>query len=271
MFRAGNPFISLCVLALLVLLAACGARQPLPAHQSKTPTAEPPTPTAAPTLQPANTATSVLTSEPTPEPTLSPAERNYEWTDEEAVTVRMAATEEEIQKALEQLLSRFPLTYSEARGAYGTFCLIESISFLKEGHYVNVGDFDIRVTAQCSYLDVSNEKQTVTVALVVENRAENTAWTPKFGIMDATFAPSFIQEFFEKSEDIKPGSVINVVFGLPNEVNQNIQVSTEGAVHHGSAMGQLHSAEEISAYTITGNPEALGNPLILSFSSQVFP
>ncbi|UYN91372.1 MAG: hypothetical protein KIT70_08400 [Anaerolineales bacterium] len=245
----------------VALLAACS-----------TPTATPePTVQAKQTSEQSTATVENPTQEPTAKPTatLAPAERNYEWTDGEAVTVRADFTEEELAEKLEGL-HIFPLVNSEHIGIYQQRCILENISFLKEHAYIRIGNFGITVTGQCTYLDINRERQTITVALVVHNIAEKTTWIPPDRVMPGIVRsdPHLIQEIFAEDTDaaggeITAGSEIFVLFSLRNPSNQR---NFMGAEHHGALVDEIYTEEMIQGYVTTGNPEVFESLLLVPLS-----
>jgi len=179
-----------------------------------------------------------------------------------ADSVELNASEEEITQKLAELGQYgFPLGYNEALSTYSRLCLVEKLNFLKEGSYIRIGDFDVRVTGECSYLDVNREKQTALVALAVQNSVEGGTWMPNF-VAPGVFAPSVIQESFETSTKIKPGMILDIAFNLPDANN----LSLKGAAHHGRAVEQLYTQEEIKKFVRTKNPNSLNNKIIMPLS-----
>ncbi len=256
-----NPNVLISLSVFVALLAACSTltATPEPTAQA-TQTIEQPTVTAeAPTQEP--------TAKPTAEPTLSPIERNYEWTDGEAVTVRADFTEEQLAEKLEGL-HIFPLVNSEHIGIYQQRCILENISFLKENAYIRIGDFAITVTGQCTYLDVNRERQTIAVALVVRNTVNKSEWIPPGRITASITSPELIPERFAiatsaSGAEITAGSEIFVLFNLQNLANRK---NFKGAEHHGALVDELYTQEMIDQYVNTGNPEAFESPLLVPFS-----
>ena len=155
----------------------------------------------------------------------------------------------------------YPLIKNSETGTYSIACTLEKLNFLKEGSYIRIGDFDVRVTGECSYLDVNREKQTALVALAVQNSVEGGTWMPNF-VAPGVFAPSVIQESFETSTKIKPGMILDIAFNLPDANN----LSLKGAAHHGRAVEQLYTQEEIKKFVRTKNPNSLNNKIIMPLS-----
>jgi len=214
-------------------------------------------------------ATPTIEASSATQPTLSPAERNYEWTAAEAVTVELDATEEEIQQAMESTLSAyFPLTENPEFGTFGFYGLLTSISYLEESAYVRAGDFAVTVTGRLRYLDADEDTQEITVAVVIENLVERTVWVPYASEAVSTHVPSqFAQEFFEAHTDgfVKPGTVVNLQFGLPNLTNQQ---ATLGALHHGELVANLYELTSLENFIQTGDAENLGGLLVPYLVSQ---
>lgn len=249
------------LIACWVCAAAACSGPAVPPTAVATQAMEQPSPTVeASTTEPAEI--------PTAEPTLSPAERNYEWTDKEAVTVRADLTEEELAEELESL-HVFPLINSEHVGIYEQICILERISFLKEDAYIRIGDFAITVAGQCTYLDVNRERQTITLALVVQNTVNKTQWMPPNRIMPGVTGPNLIQERFAEvtaataQGEITAGSKVAVDLNLPNPINQK---NFKGVDHHGTLVDELYTQEMINEYVNTGDPEAFESSLLVPFS-----
>lgn len=192
--------------------------------------------------------TTTPTPEASPTPTLN------------AITETLNATEAELTAAIEEYASQAPLIYNEGSGSYELFCILENIHFLRESAYTTIGDYDILVVGDCSYLDINGDKQTVRVALSIQNHAEETTWMPHRSIVPGIYARNGrIKEAFEESAGgIEPGSRILVSFGLPNSGNEGLL----GGRHNADLASEVYVSDNHHTFAESGNPEELTTPLI---------
>lgn len=159
------------------------------------------------------------------------------------------------------------MVFNESAGTYYQLCLLESVSYLKEGNYIEFGNYAVRVTGQCSYLDVNRERQTVTIALIIQNTAEKTTWTPKITEIQSTLYPDWaLQEIYERLQTVgKPGDVIGVSFG---PAGTRIRSQYLGGQHHADLLGEIYTLEQLQEYIKSGDPSLLENLLVPVYVSR---
>jgi len=126
-------------------------------------------------LTPTNTVAPSNTPEalPSETATLAPtATINAQIVTQSAIAEFELATR--IEGRLELIRNQFPLDFNRHFESYDFLCVFEEINFLDESEFITVGNDQITVTGDCSYLDLDRNKQTVTVALLIQNIANRT-------------------------------------------------------------------------------------------------
>lgn len=182
------------------------------------------------------------------------------------------ASRSQIETSFAQIADQtYALPENLEASAWSLVCVLESISYLKQGNYIEFGNYAVRATGQCSYLDVNRERQTVTIALVVQYQDENigsTWWPAEQSIAPGTArTDDLVQQSYELFWDStgKPGDVVTILFGWPNPINRADMV---GAEHHGDLIPLAMTREQLEAFVQTKDPTALPEKLLIPFHIQ---
>jgi hypothetical protein len=156
-------------------------------------------------------------------------------------TYTLDISDEELNAALDLNASNtFPMAPADD-GSYSVACVMESVTFLEAGSYIDIGDFLVTAVGQCSYL-ANGVKQTVTMSLAMISKADGMLVVP--GVAGSTDPADFDPDAFLASTGFGPGAVMTSQIGLDSNAG--------------------YTQEQLDNFATSGNPFDLGGFVVPS-------